>query len=498
MRTFAARPRAGHGPMVLTRPGGALVRPGTPAPRRHGPFGPGASGGLVRARIRADRHYRSRAPRDRRTVLRDPRPPRGWCRRDAGRHPPPRDRIAGRARLVRRDHRVPAPERPADGVHRRPCSPRWAACTSRKSPTSIRAGCAGTSGSRCIRSWSSWGSRPSDAIPASGSMGWPWPRSAAAISAYHVALEWIPALDTGACGLGPSCSVVWFRVFGFISLPTLALIAFVSILALLAVVSPESDDDADADADEPRPSRRRTESSMTKPTRAQRRAARREPAPTSSASRWLLPVAAVVLLGVGGLAWFLGQGGSGATPSPAPSAASSAVSTPGHPSSPGRRCPRSPARPTTRPWGWPHRSSRATITRALRSRSSRRVGSRWSSSPPIGVPIASARSRSSRTWVDGGGLPDDVDIVTVSTGIEPTAPNYPPEAWFEREGWTAPIIVDETGSVATGVRPRELSVLRDPRWRGQRDRPVRRRDPDGRAGADPRVGAARLRLVPVP
>ena len=51
-------------------------------------------------------------------------------------------------------------------------------------------------------------------------------------------------------------------------------------------------------------------------------------------------------------------------------------------------------------------------------------------------------------WVDGGGLPDDVDIVTVSTGIEPTAPNYPPEAWFEREGWTAPVIVDETGSVA--------------------------------------------------
>ena len=51
-------------------------------------------------------------------------------------------------------------------------------------------------------------------------------------------------------------------------------------------------------------------------------------------------------------------------------------------------------------------------------------------------------------WVDGGGLPDDVDIVTVSTGITPTAPNYPPEAWFEREGWTSPVLVDETGSVA--------------------------------------------------
>ena len=69
----------------------------------------------------------------------------------------------------------------------------------------------------------------------------------ALISTYHVALEWIPALDTGACGLGPSCSVVWFRTFGFISLPTLALIAFVSILTLLAVGSPDPDDGDETD-----------------------------------------------------------------------------------------------------------------------------------------------------------------------------------------------------------------------------------------------------------
>ena len=69
----------------------------------------------------------------------------------------------------------------------------------------------------------------------------------AVIATYHVALEWIPALDTGACGLGPSCSVVWFRAFGFISLPTLALIAFLSILTLLAVGSPRSRRPADAD-----------------------------------------------------------------------------------------------------------------------------------------------------------------------------------------------------------------------------------------------------------
>lgn len=69
----------------------------------------------------------------------------------------------------------------------------------------------------------------------------------AAISTYHVALEWIPALDTGACGLGPSCSVIWFRVFGFMSLPTLALIAFLSILVLLAMASRHPPDPAGAD-----------------------------------------------------------------------------------------------------------------------------------------------------------------------------------------------------------------------------------------------------------
>lgn len=73
----------------------------------------------------------------------------------------------------------------------------------------------------------------------------------AALSTYHVALEWIPALDTGTCGLGPSCSVVWFRVFGFISLPTLALVAFLTIVTLLAVVSrdPGHDDMAGDPAD---------------------------------------------------------------------------------------------------------------------------------------------------------------------------------------------------------------------------------------------------------
>jgi len=65
----------------------------------------------------------------------------------------------------------------------------------------------------------------------------------ALISTYHVALEWVPSLDTGACGLGPACTVIWFRALGFISLPTLALTAFVLIITLLSLHGPAEPDD---------------------------------------------------------------------------------------------------------------------------------------------------------------------------------------------------------------------------------------------------------------
>jgi len=64
----------------------------------------------------------------------------------------------------------------------------------------------------------------------------------AVIATYHVAFEWFPAtLDTGACGTGPSCAVIWFRVFGFISFPTLALAAFLLIITLLSIRSEDAD-----------------------------------------------------------------------------------------------------------------------------------------------------------------------------------------------------------------------------------------------------------------
>jgi disulfide bond formation protein DsbB len=57
----------------------------------------------------------------------------------------------------------------------------------------------------------------------------------ALVSSYHVALEWFPSLDSGACSATTPCTLIWFRMFGFISLPTLALTAFGLILALMAV-----------------------------------------------------------------------------------------------------------------------------------------------------------------------------------------------------------------------------------------------------------------------
>ena len=54
-------------------------------------------------------------------------------------------------------------------------------------------------------------------------------------------------------------------------------------------------------------------------------------------------------------------------------------------------------------------------------------------------------------WVDGGGLPPGVDLVAVSTAIDPQRPNYPPDAWLAREGWTAPVLVDADGTAATAT-----------------------------------------------
>lgn len=57
----------------------------------------------------------------------------------------------------------------------------------------------------------------------------------AAISTYHYLIEWRPSLGSGTCDITAPCTVPWFRQFGFISLPFMALSGFVAIVALLTL-----------------------------------------------------------------------------------------------------------------------------------------------------------------------------------------------------------------------------------------------------------------------
>ena len=58
------------------------------------------------------------------------------------------------------------------------------------------------------------------------------------LSSYHYLIEWKPTLGRGACGIGPSCTDVWFRRMGFVTLAFMALCGFVAIAALLFVAPP--------------------------------------------------------------------------------------------------------------------------------------------------------------------------------------------------------------------------------------------------------------------
>jgi thiol-disulfide isomerase/thioredoxin len=193
---------------------------------------------------------------------------------------------------------------------------------------------------------------------------------------------------------------------------------------------------------------------VTKPTRAQRRAAARQPGTGPSASRWLLPAAGLVLVAVGALAFVLSQDGPGTGAVASPSAAastgpsSSAVTEAGPPVITGTSLPAftgtpdDPAKGLAAPVVQGHDHQGNPVAIAPNGRIQMVIfAAHWCPHCQREIPLL-------QDWVDGGGLPDDVDIVTVSTGIDPTAPNYPPDAWFEREGWTAPIIVDGTNSVA--------------------------------------------------
>jgi disulfide bond formation protein DsbB len=58
----------------------------------------------------------------------------------------------------------------------------------------------------------------------------------AVISTYHVLLQRFPGLPSGSCSLETPCSAIDLERFGFITIPVMALVGFVTVLTLLWVL----------------------------------------------------------------------------------------------------------------------------------------------------------------------------------------------------------------------------------------------------------------------
>lgn len=82
---------------------------------------------------------------------------------------------------------------------------------------------------------------------------------------------------------------------------------------------------------------------------------------------------------------------------------------------------------------------------------------------------------------DAGALPADLNIIAVSTGVDPARPNFPPGEWLVAKDWTYPVIADgvdpETGflgAIAFGLSGFPFTTLIDgegkvvARWSGER------------------------------
>ncbi len=110
--------------------------------------------------------------------------------------------------------------------------------------------CAGTSASPCTRSSCCWASRPARRDIGIRVYAIPLASIGAFISVYHLPPRVVPHLDHGSVlGRHPLQLRCWFRQFGFISMPFLALIAFLLVIAFLLLAHREAADESDDEAD---------------------------------------------------------------------------------------------------------------------------------------------------------------------------------------------------------------------------------------------------------
>jgi thiol-disulfide isomerase/thioredoxin len=49
---------------------------------------------------------------------------------------------------------------------------------------------------------------------------------------------------------------------------------------------------------------------------------------------------------------------------------------------------------------------------------------------------------------NAGAIPEGVDVIGISTGVQPDQANYPPSAWIAATGWPWPVLADDADSTA--------------------------------------------------
>jgi len=49
-----------------------------------------------------------------------------------------------------------------------------------------------------------------------------------------------------------------------------------------------------------------------------------------------------------------------------------------------------------------------------------------------------------QAWIDQNGMPEFMEIISIATAINAERPNYPARDWLEREGWSVPVLIDDS------------------------------------------------------
>jgi disulfide bond formation protein DsbB len=65
--------------------------------------------------------------------------------------------------------------------------------------------------------------------------GLPLAAFGAIVSIYHIYIEYNPSAETASCKIGASCTVKWIDKLGYVTIPVLALTAFLAIIVLLSM-----------------------------------------------------------------------------------------------------------------------------------------------------------------------------------------------------------------------------------------------------------------------